>query len=446
MSEPYQDCINKAQAAASARAWPDAERWFSEAARLQPASPAAQRGLGVALVSQQKFVAAEAAWRAAVRLAPSSADSHQMLGSVLMARRVTDETVNIDEAVTHLTRALELNPRLAEAAFNLGRIAYVQENVGRAAECFRHAAAANPLHIKAIACLMQTLMELRKAPEAITIGEESIARFEAQPTFAPLSYNMIRAHLAQAYRMTDNLPAAAVCYRKIVAVDPNDKGAAHLLAAAEGDLTQAHGSAFAKASFDALAAGFDHHLVDHLKYRAPTVLANTLHELRADADSFPAVLDLGCGTGLIGAALVQKFKIEKLVGVDFSANMLTEAQKRGLYAELVNDDVVSAMAARADAFDLIVAADVFIYVGALELVFEQAARLLKAGGMFLFTVEVSRTADLELESAGHYRHGQAYVERLAAAQGFTMTRLDEQPIRVEVNRDVMGLYVYLTKP
>ena len=104
------------------------------------------------------------------------------------------------------------------------------------------------------------------------------------------------------------------------------------------------------------------------------------------------------------------------------------------------------MAARADAFDLIVAADVFIYVGALELVFEQAARLLKAGGMFLFTVEVSRTADLELESAGHYRHGQAYVERLAAAQGFTMTRLDEQPIRVEVNRDVMGLYVYLTKP
>jgi len=444
MSESFQDCMSKAKAAAAQRAWADAEHWFSEAVRQQPTSSSAQRGLGIAFISQQKFIAAETALRAAVRLEPNSADSHQMLGSVLMARRVSDETVNLDEAVASLTRALELNPRLAEAAFNLGRIAYVQENVGRAAECFRHAVAVNPLHIKAVASLMQTLTELQRGSDAIAVGEDSLARLQAQAAIAPASYNMVRSQLAQAYRQGGNLPAAAACYRAILAADPDDKVTAHLLAAAEGNVSQAHAKDFAKASFDALAAGFDHHLVDHLKYRAPGLLAGALSELHPDKNSFPAVLDLGCGTGLIGAALAKDFAIQKLVGVDLSPNMLREAAKRGLYAELIGNDVVSAMSARADRFDLIIAADVLVYVGALEQVFEQASRLLNSRGMFVFTVEVSAAADLELESTGHYRHGKAYISRLAHAHGFEITRLTEDVIRTEVNRDVAGLYVYLT--
>ena len=444
MTEPFQNCMSKAKAAAAAKAWPEAERWFGEATRLQPISSAAQRGLGIALISQQKFVAAETALRAAVRLEPNSADSHQMLGSVLMARRVSDETVNIDEAAASLTRALELNPRLAEAAFNLGRIAYVQENVGRAAECFRHAVAVNPLHIKAIASLMQTSTELQRVPDAIAGGEESLARLQSQPAIPPAAYNMVRSQLAQAYRQVDNLAAAAACYRAILAIDSSDKVTAHLLVAAEGNVAQDHVKDFAKASFDALAAGFDHHLVDHLKYRAPGLLAGVLGEMRPDKNGFPAILDLGCGTGLVGMALAKNFAIKKLVGVDLSPNMLREAAKRELYAELIGDDVVSAMSARADRFDLIVAADVLVYVGALEHVFEQASRLLNSGDMFVFTVELSEGAELALESAGHYRHGKAYVMRLAQAYGFEITRLTEDVIRTEVNKDVAGLYVYLT--
>lgn len=430
--------MSKAKTAGAAKAWPVAERWYGEAVRLQPTSIAAQRGLGMALVSQRKLDGAEMAWRAAVTLEPSAADSHYMLGSIMMAKR------SLGEAEALLTRALELNPNLAPAAFELGRIAYAQENVGLAAQFFQRAIAVNPLHINAIASLMQTLVDMQLTPDAMTLGEESLVRLQAQ-ALPPASYNIVRSLLAQAYRYANNLPAAAACYRAILATDPADNVTAHLLAAAEGDVSQDFAGDFAKASFDALAEGFDHRLVDQLKYRAPGVLAAALWELRADKDGFAAVLDLGCGTGLIGAALVQHFAIQNLVGVDLSPNMLREAEKRGLYGALICDDVVSAMSKRDDRFDLIMAADVLVYVGALEKIFAQVSRRLNAGGMFVFTVEASATADLELESTGHYRHGKAYIARLAEAQGFEIARLTEDVIRTELNQDIAGLYVYLTK-
>ncbi len=439
MIDLFQDCMNKAKAAGAAKDWPVAERWYGEAVRLQPTSSAAQRGLGIAFVSQRKLEGAETAWRAVMKLEPRAADSHYMLGSIMMVQR------QLAEAEALLTRALELNPNLAPAAFELGRIAYAQENVGRAAQFFQRAIAINPLHVNAIASLMQTLVDLQLTPDAITLGKESLARLQAQTALPPVSYNIVHSLLAQAYRYANDLPAAAACYRAILATDPADKVAAHLLAAAEGDVSQDFAKDFAKASFEALAEGFDHRLVDQLKYRAPGVLAQVLWEIRADKDGFAAVLDLGCGTGLIGAALGLHFAIRKLVGVDLSPNMLREAEKRGLYGELICDDVVSAMYKRDDRFDLIMAADVLVYVGALEKTFEQASRVLNAGGMFVFTVEASATADLELESTGHYRHGKAYIARLAEAQGFEIARLTEDVIRTELNRDIAGLYVYLTK-
>ncbi len=432
--------MSKAQAAMTARAWTEAEQWFREAMRLQPASAVAHRGLGLALITQQKLDAAETAWREALRLEPAWAESHYMLGSIMMAKR------NAPEAVAFFTRALELNPRFAQAAFSLGRIAYVYENVGSAMSYFRQAVAIHPFYVHAIAALMQTLTDVQRSAEAVTVGEESVTRLQADPTIPPAAYSAVRSQLAQAYRHINNLPAAAACYRAILAAEPGDKITAHLLAAAEGDVSKDFAKDYARASFDALAEGFDHRLVDHLKYRAPGFLAAALHGFRADKNGFSAVLDLGCGTGLIGVALTPHFTIKKLVGVDLSTNMLREAEKRGLYGELICDDVVSAMAKRSDSFDLITAADVFIYVGALEQVFEQAARVLNGGGMFVFTVEASETADLEIESAGHYRHSQAYISRLAQAAGFEITRFKEDVIRTEVSRDVAGLYVYLTKP
>ncbi len=371
MSDQFQDHMNKGREAAARQLWPEAERYFGEALRLQPGS--------------------------------------------------------------------------ADALFNLGRIAYIGTDAPRAMSLFTRTVAADPLHIKALAALVQCLTEAGREPDAVAAAAKGLSALRARADIAPASYNLVYSHMAHAYRRLHDLPRAADCYRAMLAANPADTVTQHLLAAAEGKLTQAYAADFAKAFFDNLAGTFDKHLVQKLAYAAPTILAETLHDMRGHADSFPAVLDLGCGTGLMGQALAVQFRVTRLIGIDLSANMLREAEKRGLYSELIQGDIAAVLSGRDELFNLIIAADVFIYMGELKPVFAHAARLLRTDGLFAFSVELSPSDDIELQSNGHYRHSRNYIARLAAEHGFSIARAADAPVRKEASEDVMGYYVYLTR-
>ena len=349
------------------------------------------------------------------------------------------------EAERCFGEAQRLQPASAEAAFNLGRIVYIGGDVARSMSLFTQAVTADPLHIKALTALVQCLTEAGREPDAVAAAAKGLSALRARADVAPASYNLVYSHMAHAYRRLHDLPRAAECYRAMLAANPADTVTQHLLAAAEGKLTQAYAADFAKAFFDNLAGTFDKHLVQKLDYAAPQVLAVTLHEMRADKACIPAVLDLGCGTGLMGQALAPHFRVTRLVGIDLSANMLREAEKRALYSEVIQGDIAAVLSGRDEPFNLITAADVFIYMGDLAPVFTQAARLLRPDGLFAFSVEISPSDDIELQSNGHYRHGRSYIARLAAEHGFNIARAADAPVRKEAGEDVMGYYVYLTK-
>ena len=267
----------------------------------------------------------------------------------------------------------------------------------------------------------------------------------ADPGIKPTALKEIRQHLAQAYRRLEDSARLADCYRVMIAADPGDNVARHLLAAAEGTQTQAYAKDFAQYFFDNLAADFDQHLVGRLGYSAPANLAAGLQSLRPDRASFPAALDLGCGTGLMGAALVKGYDVRRLVGIDLSEKMVREAEKRGIYHQLIAADVAAAMQTLDGAFDLVIAADVFIYLGALGPVLAAAHRALGGGGLLAFTVESGAESEVELAPNGHYRHNLDALLQRAASIGFTLARADVHPIRKEVHDVVMGHYVYLEK-
>lgn len=81
------------------------------------------------------------------------------------------------------------------------------------------------------------------------------------------------------------------------------------------------------------------------------------------------VLDLGCGTGQTGAWM--KDYARTMVGVDISPAMLTVAGKKMLYQALHQRDLVDYMLETRDTFDLVVANEVFSYIGDLQAVFSQ---------------------------------------------------------------------------
>ena len=83
------------------------------------------------------------------------------------------------------------------------------------------------------------------------------------------------------------------------------------------------------------------------------------------------ILDVGCGTGGAGAWL--KDYARSLVGVDVSDNMVELARKKMLYQELHVQPLNTYLETCTKSFDLVVAADVFSYVGKLEETFRQVS-------------------------------------------------------------------------
>lgn len=192
-------------------------------------------------------------------------------------------------------------------------------------------------------------------------------------------------------------------------------------------------------TFDAFAGEFDRHLVDDLDYRVPQQLAALLRghlgEARLDT------LDLGCGTGLVGDALGALAR--SLVGINLSAQMLDVARRKGRYDVLHHADVTTWLAtADPAAFDRVVAADVFIYLGDLERVFEEVAHCLRPGGAFAFSVESCAGEDYRLLPSGRYAQSAAYLQRLAARQGLKV--LAQEPVLIR--RGVEGLLYLLQRP
>ena len=114
------------------------------------------------------------------------------------------------------------------------------------------------------------------------------------------------------------------------------------------------------------------------------------------------------------------------------------------HAELVHADVVEHLQSTDHRYDLVLASDVFVYLGALDAVFAGAARVLAPGGSFDFSIERTDDArDLRLLPSLRYAHSQAYVRRLAQEHGFEVRAAFPAPLREDQHHPIEGLYVYL---
>ncbi len=132
------------------------------------------------------------------------------------------------------------------------------------------------------------------------------------------------------------------------------------------------------------------------------------------------ILDLGCGTGLAGAWL--KDYSACLTGVDISPGMVAQAAKKRLYDHLHTAALGAFLPAVRAPYDLVVAVDVFGYLGELrEVLAAVASRCLQPGGLFAFTVETAGAGgDRPSLSArgyglmpnGRFAHSEQYVDNL----------------------------------
>ena len=194
--------------------------------------------------------------------------------------------------------------------------------------------------------------------------------------------------------------------------------------------------------FDDYSAEFDDHLVGVLGYQGHHVLVENLPD---PGRRYASVLDLGCGTGLCGPLLEPR--TARLTGIDLASGMLERARALDVYDRLERAEAMAWLEDSDERFDLIVSADVLVYIGDLDRLFAGARRALTDDGLFAFVIELSPQGDagppFALQPSLRYVHSARYIRELAARHGFAVDRSVEATMREDHREAVRAIYFYL---
>jgi predicted TPR repeat methyltransferase len=344
------------------------------------------------------------------------------------------------EAGIAFERGLALEPRHANAWYRLGN---AREELGLGGivvvTCFEKAVAYDPAHAQAWNNLGSAQQRMGRTEQALASYRKAL---QVEPGLAPACLNLGR--LAES---RGDHALALECFKAGLEHHPGDPTFQHLVAAAAGQAPARAPENYIAKLYDGLAPQFENHLVQDLGYQIPEVIAKMLRpELEAArAAAAPArVIDLGCGTGLVGVAL--KGTGAEVTGVDLSQRMLDIAARRGVYAKLELGELTEVLArCAAGSARAVIAADVFIYTGDLAPVFAAVARVLVPRGLFALSVEGIEEGTYLLQANGRYCHAPAYLRALAAQCGLEERRLERATIRREGSGTAEGWLALFAK-
>lgn len=242
---------------------------------------------------------------------------------------------------------------------------------------------------------------------------------------------------------------AVDAYRELARLDTDGIFGAALKLAAHGAAPAPRGTeiAYVEGLFDDYAERFEAELVLGLGYQAPHRLAELIEaELAAKGlEQVGLVVDLGCGTGLMGERL--KRRASFMEGVDLSAAMVEEAGRKGIYDRLEKAELTAFLAGHAGGVDLIAAADVLNYCGALPPVLTSVAARLAPGGLFAFTLEQHAGSEpMVLQTSLRYAHNAAAARAACLEAGFEIVAFETAPLRHDRGVPVEGILALVRKP
>lgn len=273
--------------------------------------------------------------------------------------------------------------------------------------------------------------------------EEAIALYTELLLQEPDNTDFLHDRLL-AYINTAQTPLAQQDAERLVALAPDNETFTYYASMLKGETPATQPASLVTRLFDTSAAQFDQHLVGSLQYTLPQDVAQWILDWYPDKKV--DVLDLGCGTGLLGASLGPLRGV--IVGVDLSTKMIEKAAQRGVYAQFNQVNVLDALQATPEShYDVITALDVLIYVGDLSTVIPNAHRILTPGGRFVFSCEAApkKVKTFALQATQRFVHQQDHVNKLLKAAGFGQIQMETRALRLEAGEPVQGFVVTAQK-
>ncbi len=298
-------------------------------------------------------------------------EAYQLCNSIIQAIPTHIEAINLlgviaqkigrhDLAAEQFENAININGNIPNLYFNLGTSLLPLGRNEEAIACYKKAISIQPNNPEFHYNLANVYKSVKRFDDAILHYKQAIT---IKPDFVDAHF-----HLGCTLTESENFDEAIFCFQKVLALKPDFPAAQHLLDALTGNTSDRAPKEYVKGVFNSYADNFEIHLLKTLEYKTPSVIKEAILNFGGAAKRFNNVLDVGCGTGLMGVEI--RDISEKLIGIDLSENMVQLAAKKSVYDELHVYDAIEGIQALDSTFDLIIASDVFVYSGDLEPIFK----------------------------------------------------------------------------
>lgn len=437
----------------------------------------------VSLIAEGRFAEAEARLGTMAEEEPGNQDILQLLSVVLLQQG------EFNRALFWIDRSLALDDHNAGAHFNRAGALYSLGRWSESAKAYQRSldlGEADSAVYRGLGCAMAAMGQdedakihldraLRIAPDCIEsrkalsgiherCGAYLLAASEIRRALDHEPYNIeLSRRLADLFEKAGELEMAGTAYynlgvslqrkgddeeavkalEKSLALRPNSPKARYSLAMLQGGGVARAPEAYVAGLFDEYASRFDEHL-NSLDYNVPERLVEALGMLSGESCSYGKVLDLGCGTGKCGSLLSGRCSFLK--GVDLSAGMLKKASSKAVYDALERSEVHAHLEADKGAYDLILAADLLIYIGDCASLFAHCSKRLKPGGYFAFSIEAMADGDFRLLKTGRYAQSEDYIRKLLAQSGLELSWDEQSILRYQSRSPVEGHLFVASKP
>jgi len=148
--------------------------------------------------------------------------------------------------------------------------------------------------------------------------------------------------------------------------------------------------------YDEWAPDYERDLVREYGYESPQITTETFARVCPDKEVH--IIDFGCGTGLVGQELAARGYL-KIDGLDISYGMLEEAQKKGVYENLLQGDLTDRIGLADGSYDAAICVNSFGggHVGPEHL--GEMIRTVKPGGIIVFYINGNPYAEDDYPSS-----------------------------------------------
>ncbi len=442
--------------------FPQAQQHYVQAIHLKPDYLEAQFNLALLFFAQKKNSAAITQFNKVLSLYPNTIQAHWQLANIYW------QDNDLEKVEYHYQKIFKLAAPSSELLNNFAVLMLQKNQIDTAIDYFQQALSIDPKHKTARSNLAASLLQKNQIQAAIwhyslylnlePLDKEALFNrahgfmltgqlheaLEDLKKILSLDNQQIDTHcnLAAIYLKLNNKTAALAHYQIILTLKADHSIASYMTSAlTQQSIPDSAPIEYVKNLFDHYAFQFDIHLRDILSYKTPQLLREQLSPYLENKKY--KLLDLGCGTGLSGICFTDI--AEKLIGVDISANMLSQAKQKACYDVLIEKEIVNALDDLETDFDLILCIDTLVYFGNLDELFAKISLHLQRDSLLACSIELAdKTMPCyTLQTTGRYQHSAVYIEELAEKNNLKLLKYSNVAGRQQENQIVnTGLFIF----